>query len=30
MQPRLRSVDVAIEPCGHGGHNPHQLTAHHA
>ncbi len=28
-QPRLAAVTVHVDPCGHGGADPHQLTAHH-
>ena len=27
--PRLRTITVHVDPCGHGGDDPHQLTAHH-
>jgi cation diffusion facilitator family transporter len=27
--PRLTVVTVHVDPCGHGGDDPHQLTAHH-
>jgi cation diffusion facilitator family transporter len=27
--PRLRSAIVHVDPCGHGGSNHHDLTAHH-
>jgi cation diffusion facilitator family transporter len=28
-QPRLVDVNIHIDPCGHGGDDPHHLTAHH-
>lgn len=28
-QPHLSLVDVHIDPCGHGGDDPHDLTIHH-
>jgi divalent metal cation (Fe/Co/Zn/Cd) transporter len=28
-RPQLASVIVHVEPCGHGGSNPHEGTAHH-
>jgi cation diffusion facilitator family transporter len=28
--PRLRIITVHVDPCGHGGEDPHRLTAHHA
>ncbi len=28
-QAHLSMVDVHVDPCGHGGEDPHQLTAHH-
>jgi cation diffusion facilitator family transporter len=28
--PRLGGVTVHVDPCGHGGDDPHGLTAHHA
>ncbi len=28
-QPRLASINVHVDPCGHNGHDPHELTAHH-
>lgn len=28
-QPRLYSVQVHVDPCGHGGTDPHELTTHH-
>jgi cation diffusion facilitator family transporter len=27
--PRLGIVTVHVDPCGHGGEDPHHLTAHH-
>jgi cation diffusion facilitator family transporter len=27
--PRLAVITVHVDPCGHGGEDPHQLTAHH-
>lgn len=29
-QPRLAQVIVHVDPCGHGGNDHHDLTAHHA
>jgi len=29
-QPHLSIVGIHIDPCGHGGEDPHQITAHHA
>ncbi len=29
IQPRLAEVTVHIDPCGHGGEDPHASTAHH-
>jgi cation diffusion facilitator family transporter len=29
VQPKLIEVTVHIDPCGHGGQNPHEVTAHH-
>ena len=29
-QPKLAVVNVHVDPCGHGGEDPHSLTAHHA
>jgi len=29
-QPRLAVVTVHVDPCGHGGEDPHAPTAHHA
>jgi len=28
-QPRLATVNIHVDPCGHGGEDPHGLTAHH-
>ena len=28
-QPRLAVVNVHVDPCGHGGEDPHAVTAHH-
>jgi len=28
-QPKLVVVNVHVDPCGHGGEDPHSLTAHH-
>ncbi len=28
-QPMLAAVDIHIDPCGHGGQDPHHITAHH-
>jgi cation diffusion facilitator family transporter len=28
-QPRLAAISVNVDPCGHGGADPHDLTAHH-
>lgn len=28
-QPMLTAVDIHIDPCGHGGQDPHHITAHH-
>jgi divalent metal cation (Fe/Co/Zn/Cd) transporter len=28
-QPRLGVISVHVDPCGHGGADPHALTAHH-
>ena len=28
-QPRLAAIAVHVDPCGHGGTDPHALTAHH-
>jgi len=28
-QPRLAAINVHVDPCGHSGTDPHQLTAHH-
>lgn len=28
-QPRLAVINVHVDPCGHGGHDPHGGTAHH-
>lgn len=28
-QPRLAAITVHVDPCGHGGADPHALTAHH-
>ncbi|GAB4210397.1 MAG: cation diffusion facilitator family transporter [Roseiflexaceae bacterium] len=28
-QPRLADAEIHVDPCGHGGHDPHSLTAHH-
>ncbi|HEU5326559.1 MAG TPA: cation diffusion facilitator family transporter [Thermomicrobiales bacterium] len=27
---RLETINIHVDPCGHGGHDPHALTAHHA
>jgi len=29
-EPRLEAINIHVDPCGHGGHDPHALTAHHA
>jgi cation diffusion facilitator family transporter len=29
VQPKLGDVTIHIEPCGHGGNDPHESTAHH-
>jgi cation diffusion facilitator family transporter len=29
-QPRLSSIAVHVDPCGHGGEDTHAVTAHHA
>lgn len=29
-QPRLATINIHVDPCGHGGADPHALTAHHA
>jgi len=29
-QPKLMDATIHIDPCGHCGQNPHELTAHHA
>src|SRR5207248_8174712 len=29
-QPRLVDVNVHVDPCGHSGADPHQITAHHS
>jgi cation diffusion facilitator family transporter len=29
LLPRLHTITVHVDPCGHGGEDPHQLTAHH-
>ncbi|MFN8481745.1 MAG: cation diffusion facilitator family transporter [Anaerolineae bacterium] len=29
-QPRLSVVNVHVDPCGHNGGDPHNMTAHHA
>jgi divalent metal cation (Fe/Co/Zn/Cd) transporter len=28
-QPRLGLVTIHVDPCGHGGADPHEITAHH-
>jgi len=28
-QPKLAVVNIHVDPCGHGGKDPHALTAHH-
>ncbi|MBI1800044.1 MAG: cation transporter [Chloroflexi bacterium] len=28
-QPRLAAINVHVDPCGHSGEDPHQVTAHH-
>ncbi len=27
---KLAAVNVHVDPCGHGGQDPHASTAHHA
>lgn len=27
--PQLESINVHVDPCGHGGEDPHAITAHH-
>jgi cation diffusion facilitator family transporter len=29
-QPRLATVNIHVDPCGHGGDDPHEMNAHHA
>jgi divalent metal cation (Fe/Co/Zn/Cd) transporter len=28
-QPRLAAINVHVDPCGHSGADPHDVTAHH-
>ncbi len=28
-QPKLMDATIHVDPCGHGGQNPHEITAHH-
>ncbi len=27
--PQLASIDIHVDPCGHGGHDPHSVISHH-
>ncbi len=29
-QPKLAVINIHVDPCGHGGKDPHNVTAHHS